>query len=188
MESVPVELVDARDPATLRGVRAWCRVGRTVALFGSSGVGKSTLVNSLAERTVQRTGAVRELDAKGRHTTTHRSLHALPEGGLLLDSPGMRELTLADVDAGINELFSDVVELAAQCRFGDCRHETEPGCAVQAAIADGALDPRRLASFRKLGAADSGQPVAAPAPRAVKTSGSSRPRSGARKPRVARKS
>jgi len=150
LQDVPVELVDARDPATLDAVRAWCGVGRTVALFGSSGVGKSTLVNSLAGSDVQRTGAARAADAKGRHTTTHRSLHVLPDGGLLVDSPGMRELTLADVDAGLAVLFNDVIELAAQCRFGDCRHEAEPGCAVRAAIASGALDSRRLASFRKL--------------------------------------
>jgi ribosome biogenesis GTPase len=187
MANVPVELVDARDAATLAGVRAWCGVGRTVALFGSSGVGKSTLVNSLAGRDVQRIGAARDTDAKGRHTTTHRSLHVLPAGGMLLDSPGMRELTLADVEAGLTALFSDIVEFAAQCRFGDCRHEAEPDCAVQAAIASGALDPRRLASFRKLQAADAAGPGTPPEPRPSGAWSPSRRQPGARKSRVARK-
>jgi ribosome biogenesis GTPase len=160
MRDVPVELVDARDPDTLRGVRRWCAEGQTVALLGSSGVGKSTLVNSLAGAAVQQTRAIRAADAKGRHTTTHRSLHLLPDGGLLVDNPGMRELTLADVESGLERLFADVAELAAQCRFGDCRHEAEPGCAVQAAIAAGELDPRRLDSYRKLGAAGAGRGAA----------------------------
>lgn len=145
---VPVEAVDARDPASLAGVRAWCAPGQTVALLGSSGVGKSTLVNSLSGAAVQLTREAREDDAKGRHTTTSRSLHLLPDGGLLVDNPGMRELALGDVDAG--ELFEDVTALAAECRFRDCRHEAEPGCAVQAAIAADRLDPRRLDSYRKL--------------------------------------
>ena len=145
-----VEQVDARDPETLRGVRAWCRTGRTVALLGSSGVGKSTLVNSLSGRRVQLTREARDDDAKGRHTTTHRSLHLLPDGGLLVDNPGMRELSLADVDLAAGALFDDVDSLAGRCRFRDCAHEAEPGCAVRAAIEAGELDPRRLESYRKL--------------------------------------
>jgi len=145
---VAVEAVDARDPAGLDGVRAWCTPGQTVALLGSSGVGKSTLVNSLSGAAVQLTREAREDDAKGRHTTTSRSLHLLPDGGLLVDNPGMRELALGDVDAA--GLFEDVTALAGRCRFRDCRHEAEPGCAVQAAIAAGDLDPRRLDSYRKL--------------------------------------
>jgi ribosome biogenesis GTPase len=145
---VAVEAVDARDPESLAGVRAWCAPGQTVALLGSSGVGKSTLVNSLSGATVQLTREAREDDAKGRHTTTSRSLHLLPDGGLLVDNPGMRELALGDVDAA--ELFEDVMALAAECRFRDCRHEAEPGCAVQAAISADRLDPRRLDSYRKL--------------------------------------
>lgn len=145
---VAVEAVDARDPASLDGVRAWCVPGQTVALLGSSGVGKSTLVNSLSGAAVQLTREAREDDAKGRHTTTSRSLHLLPDGGLLVDNPGMRELALGDVDAA--GLFEDVTALAALCRFRDCRHEAEPGCAVQEAIAAGDLDPRRLDSYRKL--------------------------------------
>lgn len=150
MRDLAVELVDARDPATLGGVRAWCGEGQTVALLGSSGVGKSTLVNSLAGAALQATGAIRAADAKGRHTTTGRSLHLLPDGGLLVDNPGMRELMLAAAEQGVTELFADVEELASRCRFGDCGHETEPGCAVRDAVADGSLDPRRLDSYRKL--------------------------------------
>jgi ribosome biogenesis GTPase / thiamine phosphate phosphatase len=148
---VAVELVDARDPDALAGVRDWCAVGSTVALLGSSGVGKSTLVNSLTGAAVQQTGAAREADAKGRHTTTQRSVHRIPGGGLLVDNPGMRELALAEVDAdAAAALFADVDSLAAQCRFRDCRHESEPGCAVQAALERGDLDPRRLESYRKV--------------------------------------
>lgn len=147
---VVVELVNALDPATLEGLRSWCRRGQTVALLGSSGVGKSTLINSLAGRDIQITGDVREEDAKGRHTTTHRSLHLLPGGGLLLDSPGMRELGILDADSGLASAFEDVESLAARCRFNDCAHRSEPGCAVRAAIAAGVLDERRLESYRKL--------------------------------------
>lgn len=150
-----VEQVDARNPDTLQGVRAWCRTGQTVALLGSSGVGKSTLVNSLSGRQVQLTQEAREDDAKGRHTTTNRSLHLLPDGGLLVDNPGMRELTLADVDLSAGALFDDVDSLARRCRFRDCRHEAEPGCAVRSAIEDGQLDPRRLESYRKLARGES---------------------------------
>lgn len=145
-----VELVNALVPEELRGLRAWCEVGQTVTLLGSSGVGKSTIINTLAGEVLQATGSIREDDAKGRHTTTARSLHLLPSGGLLLDSPGMRELGVADVDGGISSAFEDVEALARQCRFNDCAHETEPGCAVRAAIAAGELDERRLESYRKL--------------------------------------
>jgi ribosome biogenesis GTPase / thiamine phosphate phosphatase len=145
-----VEFVDARDPRTLVGVRARCQPGQTVALLGSSGVGKSTLVNSLSGAQVQLTQASREDDAKGRHTTTGRSLHVLPDGGLLVDNPGMRELLLADVDVTAAQVFDDVDALAAACRFRNCRHVSEPGCAVRAAIDSGALDVRRLESYRKL--------------------------------------
>ena len=126
-------------------------VGRTVAIIGSSGVGKSTLVNALAGELVEATGAVRADDARGRHTTSRRHLVLLPSGALVLDTPGMRELGLLDVDAGIEDAFEDIATLAAGCRFADCLHAAEPGCAVQAAISDGRLDPRRLASQRKLG-------------------------------------
>ena len=147
---LPVEVVDARNPDELDGLRAWCRTGQTITLLGSSGVGKSTLINSLTGAEVQVASGIREDDGKGRHTTTHRSLHLLPGGGLLLDSPGMRELGVLDVEQGLKSAFEDVESLAARCRFNDCAHETEPGCAVRAAIEAGTLDERRLHSYRKL--------------------------------------
>ena len=144
-----VELVDAHDPETLHGLQCWCDPGQTVALVGSSGVGKSTLANRLgAER--QKTGAIREDDAKGRHTTTHRSLLSLANGSLLLDSPGIRELGLIDVGASISTVFEEIDALSQQCRFSDCNHDREPGCAVRAALESGALDPRRFKSYTKL--------------------------------------
>jgi ribosome biogenesis GTPase / thiamine phosphate phosphatase len=126
--------------------------GRTAVLLGPSGVGKSTLVNRLAGGDVMRTGAVRS-DGKGRHTTTHRELVALPWGGLLIDTPGLRELQVwSDLEeaGGIARLFADVEALAGRCRFADCGHTSEPGCAVHAAIAAGELTPGRLESYRKL--------------------------------------
>jgi len=128
----------------------WCKTGNTVAVMGSSGVGKSTLVNTLLGETVQSTGAIRTDDSKGRHVTTGRSLHRVPRGGLLLDTPGMRELQLADCDLGVNTTFADITSLAQLCRFGDCQHDSEPGCAVQNAIGRGELEERRLSSYQKL--------------------------------------
>jgi ribosome biogenesis GTPase len=145
-----VEAVNGLDTDDVERLAPWCGVGETVALMGSSGVGKSTLVNGLLGREVQRTGAVREADSKGRHVTTGRSLHRIPTGGWLLDTPGMRELQLADCHAGLAVTFTDIESLAKCCRFGDCRHDGEPGCAVQDAIDRGELDARRLASYRKL--------------------------------------
>lgn len=145
-----VETINCLDPAEIDRLLPWCGVGRTVALMGSSGVGKSTLVNTLLGDAVQPTGPVREADSKGRHVTTGRSLHAILGGGLLLDTPGMRELQLAGCEEGVNATFADIATLADQCRFTDCQHESEPGCAVQSAIARGALSPRRLTSYLKL--------------------------------------
>ncbi len=148
--AVPIEAVNATDPLALDGLAAWCGAGQSIALLGSSGVGKSTLVNSLLGAEIQLTKAIREDDSKGRHTTTHRSLHLLPQGGVILDSPGMREFQLADATEEAGELFADIDALAELCKFNDCAHASEPGCAVQAAIADGSLDERRLKSYEKL--------------------------------------
>jgi ribosome biogenesis GTPase len=145
-----VECLDARSRADVARLEPWCGRGQTVALLGSSGVGKSTLTNTLAGGDVQATRGIREDDAKGRHTTTGRSLHRLPMGGWLLDTPGMRELQLTDSERGLDDVFSDVVGLAAECRFADCGHQSEPGCAVLAAIECGELDPNRLKRYRKL--------------------------------------
>ncbi|WP_295801060.1 ribosome small subunit-dependent GTPase A [uncultured Microbulbifer sp.] len=147
---LPLLLVNALDPATLEPLKEYCRSGETLALLGSSGVGKSTLLNSLAGVDLAATGGIREDDSKGRHTTRHRALYAIPDGGLLLDSPGMRELGLTDVSEGLAATFSDIGQLAEQCRFADCAHESEPGCAVQAAVESGELDERRLLNWRKL--------------------------------------
>ncbi|MCL1094852.1 ribosome small subunit-dependent GTPase A [Shewanella kaireitica] len=145
-----VHAVNALDDESLQGLAAYCQTGKTVAFLGSSGVGKSTLVNGLMGFEAQLTSGVREDDSKGRHTTTSRALKWLPQGGLLMDTPGMRELQLSDCEQGVNDTFSEIVDLAQQCRFGDCSHESEPGCAVQAALNDGQLDERRLNSYRKL--------------------------------------
>ena len=145
-----VVAVNSLDNNSVNNLRIWCGTGNTVAFLGSSGVGKSTLINTLSGMEIQRTNAIREDDDKGRHTTTGRSLHLLSDGGLLLDTPGMRELQLADCEQGIEETFPEVVELAARCKFSDCSHKGEPGCAVRAAIESGKLDERRLSSYQKL--------------------------------------
>ncbi len=146
---VPVVTLDARDPAAAKALADWCGPGQTVALLGSSGVGKSTLATSLTGEAIATRG-IRESDAKGRHTTTSREFHPMAAGGWLIDTPGMRELKLAGVEAGIDTVFDDIAELATQCRFSDCAHETEPNCAVRAAIDAGQLDPVRLARWQKL--------------------------------------
>ncbi|TDJ42737.1 MAG: ribosome small subunit-dependent GTPase A [Gammaproteobacteria bacterium] len=145
-----VEAVNALDAASLAGLRAWCTPGQTVALMGSSGVGKSTLLNTLSGEDVQQTGAIRAADGRGRHITSHRSLHILPDGGLLLDSPGLRELQIVDSEQGVAQMFDDIDALERRCRFSDCAHDSEPGCAIQAALLDGTLDVRRLENYYKL--------------------------------------
>jgi ribosome biogenesis GTPase len=133
----------------VEAVRSRIPAGATVVFLGSSGVGKSTLVNNLLGREAVRVGDTRA-DGKGRHTTTSRQLLALPGGGVVIDTPGIRELALWEAEAGLEEAFDDVVALASRCRFGDCKHEHEPGCAVQAAVGTGSLDASRAAGFRKL--------------------------------------
>lgn len=150
LKGMLAETLDATDSDQVTRILApWCRAGQTLALVGSSGVGKTTLVNALTDAGAT-TQAIREGDARGRHTTTARAMHALPAGGWLIDTPGMRELRLYDVGDGIDAVFADIGALAESCRFRDCRHQTEPGCAVQAAIETGALDPQRLLRWRKL--------------------------------------
>lgn len=140
--------LNAKSPEVAALLAPWVQAGKTAVLLGSSGVGKSTIANSLGAN--QATGDIREDDAKGRHTTTARNLLPLSAGGWLIDTPGVRELQLTDVAEGIDILFSDLIDLAAHCRFRDCQHDHEPGCAVQAAIAEGKIDPARLPRWRKL--------------------------------------
>ncbi len=146
----PVHRVSAKAGIGLEAIDPFLQPSQTVALLGSSGVGKSTLVNHLVGSERMRTASVRARDDRGRHTTTHRELISLTSGALLIDTPGMRELGLMDHADGVAEAFSDVETLRAACRFANCGHDGEPGCAIAAALEDGTLDPSRLASYRKL--------------------------------------
>tara|TARA_R110002051_G_scaffold1008_6_gene4982 strand:+ start:20645 stop:21679 length:1035 start_codon:yes stop_codon:yes gene_type:complete len=147
--NLEVIALDALHGDVASALGPWIGKGQTVALAGSSGVGKTTLANALTGENAA-TQAIREDDARGRHTTTGRSLHRLPTGGWLIDTPGMRGLGVADVAAGIAATFPEISEIEDNCRFRDCKHVTEPGCAVQAAIAAGDIDPERLKRFQKL--------------------------------------
>ncbi|MAW08416.1 MAG: ribosome small subunit-dependent GTPase A [Halobacteriovoraceae bacterium] len=150
---LPVVSINGKSQEAIAALAPWCGVGQTVALIGSSGVGKSTLLNTLAqksEKEAQATGSIREDDAKGRHTTTSRSLHTIEGGAWVIDTPGMRTLHVSDLSTGLDALFAEITELAPDCRFRDCTHQHEPGCAVQAAVATGKLDPARLARWSKL--------------------------------------
>ena len=146
----PVLAVSAVTGEGMAALAAQLAPGETAVLVGSSGVGKSSLVNALAGEALMATAAIREHDAHGRHTTTHRELVRLPSGALILDTPGMRELGLLDAGDGLSTTFEDIEALAAECRFHDCGHTGEPGCAVRAALEGGALDDDRWRSFQKL--------------------------------------
>jgi ribosome biogenesis GTPase / thiamine phosphate phosphatase len=147
---VTIFAVSARTGDGLGALNDLLVPAQTIVLLGSSGVGKSTLLNHFLRRDAQAVRAVRNSDSRGRHTTTSRELFALPGGALLIDTPGLRELHLWDAGEGVEQAFSDIEALATQCRYGDCGHTSEPDCAVQAAIIDGRLDPARLENQRKL--------------------------------------
>lgn len=153
-----VELVNGRDPTSVARLADYCRMGETVALVGSSGVGKSTLVGTLTGSDSIATQAVRESDGKGLHTTTVRQMYRLdggPEaGGWLVDTPGMRELQMSEVSSGVAEVFDDITALTLECRFSNCTHIDEPGCAVRTAIAEEAISPTRFERWRKLATED----------------------------------
>ena len=146
----PIHVVSPRFSEGLDALAAYLLPGRTAALLGSSGVGKTTIINRLVGDETRRTRDVRESDSKGRHTTRHRELVILPGGGLVIDTPGMRELQLWGGDSAVRDTFDDVEGLAAGCHFTDCRHQDEPRCAVKAAVAAGALEAARLESYIKL--------------------------------------
>jgi ribosome biogenesis GTPase / thiamine phosphate phosphatase len=146
---VPIHAVSAETGEGIDGLGQYLAGGRTAALLGSSGVGKSSIINRLLADEHFRTNAVRS-DGRGRHTTTHRELVAVPGGGVIVDTPGLRELQLWEADGGLDQAFADIADLVARCRFSDCEHRTEPGCAVKAALADGALRADRWESYLKL--------------------------------------
>lgn len=147
---VPIIAASAVTGEGTDAMRRYLGVGSTVAILGSSGVGKSTLTNMLAGETVMDTGEIREDDSRGRHTTTYRNLVRLPDAGMIIDTPGMREIQLWESDSGLQGTFEDVESLGGSCRFRDCTHENEPGCAVLAAVRSGLLPGVRLESYRKL--------------------------------------
>ncbi|GJL83421.1 MAG: putative ribosome biogenesis GTPase RsgA 2 [marine bacterium B5-7] len=145
-----VEMVNCLESSSVSVLLPWCQQGQTVVMLGSSGSGKSTLSNTLMGEEVQATREIREGDAKGRHTTTRRSLLSMPCGAMLLDTPGMREVQLTGCEEGVYATFADIENLSEHCRFDDCRHGAEPGCAVQHALEVGELDKRRFTNYCKL--------------------------------------
>ncbi len=147
---VPILAISATERDGIEQLYDYIEIGKTVVFLGSSGVGKSTIINSLIGREVQKVGEVRDYDHRGRHTTTHRELILLSKGGIVIDTPGLRELQLWGDEDGLERTFDDIVALASQCRFNDCKHESEPGCAVRAAIEDGSLDEGRFRNYLKL--------------------------------------
>lgn len=147
---VPILAISAKSEDGAGQLQPFLRAGQTAALLGSSGVGKSTIINRLIGEERLRVQEVREKDSRGRHTTSHRELIILPSGALVIDTPGMRELQLWEGQEGLQETFDDIAEMAQQCRFRDCQHQSEPDCAVRQALEDGTLDERRYRSFTKL--------------------------------------
>ena len=147
---VNTHVVSAQMGYGLQRLNSYLQPGKTVVFLGSSGVGKSSLVNALAGEEIMTVNDIREDDSKGRHTTTHRQLIRLQSGVMIIDTPGMRELGMWDVSDGLGDAFADVENFMGKCRFSDCRHESEPGCAIKAAIASGELDIQRWESYRKL--------------------------------------
>ena len=143
-------VVSAHSGYGLNRLNAYLQPGKTAVFLGSSGVGKSSLVNALAGEEIMKVSAIREDDAKGRHTTTHRQLIRLRSGVMIIDTPGMRELGMWDVSEGLADAFADVDRFLGRCRFSDCTHQREPGCVIRAAIETGELDPERWASYQKL--------------------------------------
>lgn len=150
-DKLRVHAVSALSGEGLDALREYFAEGRTICLMGSSGAGKSTLINALAGEEIMRTAEIRERDGKGRHTTTHRQMIRLDCGAFIIDTPGMREIGVAGAVYGVDDAFSDIAELETRCRFSNCRHESEPGCAVKAAVASGELSAERLRLYRELG-------------------------------------
>lgn len=149
-ENVKTCIVSSKTGYGLNELSTYLQKGKTLVFLGSSGVGKSSLVNTLAGEKIMDVNGIREDDSKGRHTTTHRELIMLKNGAMIIDTPGMRELGMWDISEGLNDAFSDIETLAGKCRFRDCKHNTEPGCAVRKAIENGELDEARLDNYRKL--------------------------------------